>query len=586
MFEPAANLPTDTNAPMPTTRSVRLPSAGARLRHALPFMVVLICLSSGTTAMAASRPLSRDEIAKLNGPVRASVQFNASPKSHPRGPALIHSSRPTDVIGVFDGPHGETSIGVAVGPGATLDLRDLRTAQMRSLRSVLTQLRDTHRESGNRQRARVRRSIADTRAAMRTLRRGELPALRQVGSFRKRSLQLAMQRGAEVAVVRRGPRRRPSPTPRRSPARSSQASLPSDQYVPRSVDAHTDLANTTLDGNPIPTLPPGPDGVLSEKRTWIGVSWGSEERLAWYRGDGVGERGVEIEGFPSPGTGEWSDDWSDGEPYGTTWASNLPSAYRDDLASDQYTGPGVSAFAIGSANAHALSTNQYYFVQYQTNHGVTDVGTVQVRISAVRHAAAEEVQNWGYCYTIGGWDAGSCFFTEASQHVGSYAVGHRGSWEIDEDGLTIGLVGASRHNSGPYTCGAGADYGIDLTYDVDTPTSGAGQTYTVRGPGWAALIPPSACYPSVDQRPWIDVTPQGMFEDEVSFYDYLSEGYGITRAYDGDDIVWTVAMPSPPIDWGSPFGPPWSISVGLGFRTIDPSFDPLRLPAPRLRLAP
>lgn len=359
--------------------------------------------------------------------------------------------------------------------------------------------------------------------------------------------------------------------------------------MPGTWDAETTLANSTLDGVPIPTPPPGPSGVLSEKRTWIGVTWNSQSNLAWYQDDAAGKRGIEIDGFPAASSAEWSDDWSVGDPYGSTWVSNLPAAYRDDLASDQLTGQGISAFAIGSANGRALTTSTYYYVHYQTNHGAANSGQVQLRGAAVRHASTDEVANWGYCYTISGWDANSCFFTKASQAVGTYAVGDSGSWTPLANPTTITLTGATYSTNGPYGYGAnppGWDYGDEMKFSVSDPRFGEARTWQVRGPGWKDLLPDTFYEWSEDQRPWFEIYPWGTYEGELVYYDYLSEGFGITRSYEGGDIVWTFTVPPTPGDWGSPFSSPYQLSVNFDFRAEDPSFTPGDLPAPQLTLLP
>lgn len=287
------------------------------------------------------------------------------------------------------------------------------------------------------ERVSIERSLRVAHVALRALRAGRPVVDRMQARFPARALRRAKRGGNGITISKRPERANQT----MSAESGSGSTLRPETYMPRVWDAQTELVSSMPNGDPLPTpLPdPGPPG-LNEKRTWIGAIWDMPMSLSWYAGDDPGQRGFEAEVYPESESELWSDDWSDGIPEDATWSSNFPEAYRDDLASDRLpvTG-GIPAFAVGTGDGSALALNTYYWAQWQTNRGETDTGTAVVRGSAVRRASAEEVQNWGYCYGIGGWDDQSCLFTEDSDYVSdyldtapaSYPIGapDGGSWE-------------------------------------------------------------------------------------------------------------------------------------------------------------
>jgi hypothetical protein len=355
--------------------------------------------------------------------IRAAVTLKH--RAGPAGRALPVTSRgQVEVIGSFDGGRAAITAGYTQRDERGL-ARGFYSAQRREIAAAVAQLEKNLPSAKGSRRRGIRRSLADARAFLRALRSGRPVIAGLRGSFRVRDLAAARRTGA-ISSVRRVTRK---PVRSRKPpkARASQGGgvMPS-HFMPRVWDASTILTGTTLDGHLIPTPPPGPNGVLSEKRTWIGAVWDTPSSLSWYQGAEPGQRGIEFEGYPASESELWSDDWSEADDYGDTWASNLPSAYRDDLFGDS-----LPKFAIGSANGAEVELNTYYWAQYQTNRGQTDSGSVHLRASAVRRPYVDEIWNIEYCLTLGGLDDASCFFTEGSGiHIADYRTGEQGEYPI------------------------------------------------------------------------------------------------------------------------------------------------------------
>ncbi len=141
------------------------------------------------------------------------------------------------------------------------------------------------------------------------------------------------------------------------------------------------------------------------KNTYHGIIWEQEGTLSWYAGDDEHDRGYEAEGVVKNGGYIWSEDWQ-GQDKGNgrgTWESNLPDAYRDDLAFDG----DYKQFAIGSANAKKLRYHAGYQSTYVTDRGYSERGEVVFRAQATRRAT--DGDEHGYCNGHGRRDS-ACFF--------------------------------------------------------------------------------------------------------------------------------------------------------------------------------
>lgn len=145
------------------------------------------------------------------------------------------------------------------------------------------------------------------------------------------------------------------------------------------------------------------------KNSYMGLAWTQPGTLNWYQGDDPHDRGFEAQAYPLEGDSIWSDDWSGG------WKSNLPDAYRDELASeDKY-----KVFAIGSANGRALKYQKKYFGWYNTNRGLSESGTV-VQDGQRTTRPRDEVQ-LHYCDARGHSDK-ACLFPDHTTEVQTYPI--------------------------------------------------------------------------------------------------------------------------------------------------------------------
>jgi hypothetical protein len=151
------------------------------------------------------------------------------------------------------------------------------------------------------------------------------------------------------------------------------------------------------------------------KSSYVGLSWTQPGTLSWYQGDDPHDRGFEVEAYPQEGDAIWSDDWSGG------WKSNLPDAYRDDLGRDDK----YRAFAIGSANGHALKYQKKYFGWFNTNEGRENSGTVVQNGQRTVRPRYDDEERWRLCEARGNADK-ACFFPDHTAEVQTYPV---------EDGL-------------------------------------------------------------------------------------------------------------------------------------------------------
>ncbi|HEX2126137.1 MAG TPA: hypothetical protein VHF45_06205, partial [Thermoleophilaceae bacterium] len=147
----------------------------------------------------------------------------------------------------------------------------------------------------------------------------------------------------------------------------------------------------------------------SRKNSYMGFAWTQPGTLNWYQGDDPHDRGFEVQAYPLEGDEIWSDDWSGG------WWSNLPDAYRDDLASDAK----YKVFAIGSANGRALRYQKKYFGSFNTNAGRGDSGTVVQAGQRTTRPSHEE--QWRICETRDYADK-ACFFADHATEVQTYPV--------------------------------------------------------------------------------------------------------------------------------------------------------------------
>jgi hypothetical protein len=139
------------------------------------------------------------------------------------------------------------------------------------------------------------------------------------------------------------------------------------------------------------------------KLTRMHFQWLTPESLSWYCGDGDGKRGFEPEVKPQSGGVRWSTNWGEGDDDRDS-ISNLPSAYKDDLAcgnENNCSSPNIFApstypdFAMGTAHGRRLKYRFGYYQVLITNSGDGDTGTAIYRAQAnVRATNAIEA---GYC---------------------------------------------------------------------------------------------------------------------------------------------------------------------------------------------
>jgi hypothetical protein len=323
----------------------------------------------------------------------------------------------------FRGVHQTITLGYVAANSSESPVR-LYRAQTTSMKAALKRLSTAAKTASGSQRRRLRDAAADVRSLLKALQARKPLVTTQTGYFRAGDLRRAQVNGSLRSISLISGKR-----PVRPPKAKAANAPAQENYMPRQWDADTQLVNDLIDGTELPAT-----GDLHEKRTWVGLVWDSQASLDWYEGDDHGMRGIEIEGFPSESSPIWSTDWSIGlGGVGTSWASNLPNAYRDDLSSDGAR----KNFAIGSGDGKSLEYNVYYWAQYQTNAGESDTGTVHLNGQAVRRATTAEYPNWGYCLVHGGNDDPACFFGETGTAVsdyssntpGEYAIGGGGYWE-------------------------------------------------------------------------------------------------------------------------------------------------------------
>lgn len=149
----------------------------------------------------------------------------------------------------------------------------------------------------------------------------------------------------------------------------------------------------------------------NRKSSYMGFAWTQPGTLNWYQGDDPHDRGFEIRAHPLEGDPIWSDGWSGG------WWSNLPDAYRDDLASDVK----YPVFAIGSANGRALKYQKKYFGSFNTNEGHDNSGTVVQAGQRTTRPRRDDEEQWRLCQARGHSDK-ACLFADHTTEVQTYPV--------------------------------------------------------------------------------------------------------------------------------------------------------------------
>jgi hypothetical protein len=282
---------------------------------------------------------------------------------------------------------GSQTITMGIEVPRAMSLRQAAVAfyrrQQRSANNVVAKLRTSTVESGRARKGKQPRSLKAAQAYRDALATGK-PVLREVrGTFAARTLLRALERRHPVALVTiNAPRKLSRATGRRPTARAAD-DIAQEDYMPRLWYVQTDLIENPGD----PGSPP-PRGA-SLKMTMIRVQWETDTNLSWYQGDDHHRRGFEIESYPASADAIWSDGWSGDEDAGS-WASNLPSAYRDDLTSDG----DIKHFAIGTGDAKSLVAGDDYWVNYDTNDGHTDEGMAHVDGQATARASWDDNVGW------------------------------------------------------------------------------------------------------------------------------------------------------------------------------------------------
>ena len=151
--------------------------------------------------------------------------------------------------------------------------------------------------------------------------------------------------------------------------------------------------------------------VENGKASYMGLAWTQPGTLNWYQGDDPHDRGFEIQAYPLEGDTIWSDGWSDG------WTSNLPDAYRDELASEAK----YKTFAIGSANGRALKYQKKYFGSFNTNGGRGEDGTVVQAGQRTTRPRHDNEEQWRLCAAHEYSDK-ACLFGDHAAEVQTYPV--------------------------------------------------------------------------------------------------------------------------------------------------------------------
>lgn len=260
--------------------------------------------------------------------------------------------------------------------------------------------------------ARSRRAALSYYRALKTNRRVRYEV---EGQFERKALLRATDTRT-VSVARIARRDRPLVRPPVSPRAKASDDIDLKTFMPRLWTPDTGLISDPGTGPPLPPYS-GPRGDFIKNHIVL-VQWSQQcffttcfgdNGLSWYAGDDPGERGFEIEVTPADETQLWSDDWR-GDHDDGSWASNLPSAYRDDLTSD----PQPLPFAIGTAAGTDLDENHQYWVNFDTNEGRLDTGPVRVRGQATTRAA--DAFEEAYCLSHFNEDS-ACYFAASTEDV-------------------------------------------------------------------------------------------------------------------------------------------------------------------------
>lgn len=189
----------------------------------------------------------------------------------------------------------------------------------------------------------------------------------------------------------------------------------------RSMAAWSDVGDPGPDAEPGKSeasqyMPSGWNGRTrvvgdNRKNTVMSFAWTQPGTLSWYQGDDPHDRGFEAQAYPLEGDEIWSDRWSGG------WKSNLPDAYRDDLANDAK----YQVFAIGTPNGRALDYQKKYFGWFNTNDARSNSGTVVQEGERTTRPRYDNEEQWRLCEAREHADK-ACLFPDHTSEAQTYPV--------------------------------------------------------------------------------------------------------------------------------------------------------------------